>query len=217
MACFALGSDTGGSIRLPAAACGVIGLKPTYGRVSRTGILPNCWSLDVAGPPCRTTEDAALLLGVLAGPDGIDEAASDRPVPDYLGGRDAGVRSLTVGLIDDAGPDDILSPAQSAALEETARALAATGACVGKLSFPAPLGLYRQVISVINWSESFSIHEADATERPHLMGRALRAKMLAGATVRAADYLAAMRQRRLLAAGIDALFDRVDVLLLPGT
>lgn len=217
MASFTMGSDTGGSIRLPAAACGVIGLKPSYGRVSRTGMLPNCWSLDVAGPLCRTTEDAALVLGVLAGPDGKDEAARDLPVPDYRESRGAGVRGMTVGVISDAGPDEIPSPAQRAALDEAAATLAAAGARLVPLSLPESLALYRRTTSIINWSESFSIHETDSTERPHLMGRALRAKMMAGASVRAADYLAALRQRRLLAAGIEALFEQVDLLLLPGT
>ena len=217
LAPFTLGSDTGGSVRLPAAACGVIGLKPSYGRVSRTGMLPNCWSLDVAGPLCRTAEDAALVLAVLAGPDGVDEAARDLPVPDYARGLGAGAGGLTVGVVDDAGPDEVPSPAQGAALREAAAALAAAGARLVPMTLPAPLAEYRRANSLINWSESFSIHEADATERPHLMGRALRAKMMAGATVRAADYLAALRQRRLLAAGIEAMFDAVDVLLLPGT
>ncbi len=217
LACFTMGSDTGGSIRLPAAACGVIGLKPSYGRVSRAGMLPNCWSLDVAGPLCRTAEDAALVLGVLAGPDAKDEASRDVPVPDYAPGLDAGARGLTVGVIRDAGPDEVASPAQQAALAEAAALLAEAGAAIVPQLLPAPLATYRRANSLINWSESFSIHEADATERPHLMGRALRAKMMAGATVRAADYLAALRQRRLLAAEIEAMFGAVDVLLLPGT
>jgi len=217
LACFTLGSDTGGSIRLPAAACGVIGLKPTYGRVSRAGMLPNCWSLDVAGPLCRTTEDAALILAVLAGPDGKDEATRDLPVPDYARHRDAGVQGLRVGVIQDGGPDETCSPAQQAALAESVPALERAGARLQPVRLPDAVASYRQAASLINWSESFSIHEADATQRPHLMGRALRTKMMTGAAVRAADYLAAQRQRRLLAAGVEAMFGAVDVLLLPGT
>ncbi len=216
LAAFTMGSDTGGSVRLPAAACGTIGLKPTYGRVSRAGMLPNCWSLDVAGPLCRTTEDAALVLAVLAGSDAKDEATRDLPVPNYDAGRSGGVAGLRIGVIRGAG-DEMPSPAQQQALEEAAASLADAGAELVPISFPAELALYRRAISIINWSESFSIHEKDATERPHLMGRALRAKMVAGSTVRAADYLAALRQRRLLAAGIEAMFDGVDALLLPGT
>ena len=217
LAVFTLGSDTGGSIRLPAAACGVIGLKPTYGRVSRAGMLPNCWSLDVAGPLCRTAEDAALVLAILAGPDPKDETTRDLPIPDYKSGLRTGVSGLRIGIIRDAGPDDTPSLAQQNALDDAATALTAAGADLIPVTLPAPLALYRRANSLINWSESFSIHEADATERPHLMGRALRAKMMAGATVRAADYLAALRQRRLLAAGIEAMLGSLDILLLPGT
>ncbi len=85
----ALGSDTGGSIRIPAALCGVVGLKPTYGRIGRSGIVPHSWSLDHAGPLTLTVADAALLLQVLAGPDPADPAAAAAPVPDYTAGLDA--------------------------------------------------------------------------------------------------------------------------------
>jgi aspartyl-tRNA(Asn)/glutamyl-tRNA(Gln) amidotransferase subunit A len=216
LASFALGSDTGGSIRLPAAACGVLGLKPSYGRVSRAGMLPNCWSLDVAGPLCRDAADAALVLGVLAGADPMDEATSALPVPDYGASLGQGVRGLTIGLIATA-PGEEPGPDQAAALAEAAAALQAAGAVLRPVALPAPLASYRSASGIINQSESFSIHEQDSLQRGHLMGRALREKMMAGATVRAADYLAAQRQRRVLAAGIEQLFDAVDALLLPGT
>jgi aspartyl-tRNA(Asn)/glutamyl-tRNA(Gln) amidotransferase subunit A len=96
-AMFALGADTGGSIRAPAAGCGIAGLKPTYGRVSRHGILPNCWSLDVAGPMAWTVEDCALVLQAIAGFDARDRASAGVPVPDYLRGLGDGVRGLTIG------------------------------------------------------------------------------------------------------------------------
>ncbi len=217
LASFTLGTDTGGSIRLPAAACGVMGLKPTYGRVSRAGILPNCWSLDAAGPLTRTAEDAALVLRILAGADADDAATADRPVPDYRAALGGGAEGLTIGLVSSDPMADQPSPAQAAALEEAAEALRAAGATLRIVRLPSPLSAYRQANSTINQSESFSIHERDATERPELMGYALREKMMAGAMTRAADYLAAQRQRRVLAEGVERMFSGCDLLLLPGT
>jgi aspartyl-tRNA(Asn)/glutamyl-tRNA(Gln) amidotransferase subunit A len=94
-----LGSDTGGSIRIPASVCGIVGLKPTYGRVSRAGVLPLCWSMDHVGPMTATVTDAAILLQAIAGHDPGDPASADEPVDDYLGGIEGGVRGLRVGLL----------------------------------------------------------------------------------------------------------------------
>ena len=110
---FALGADTGGSIRAPAAGCGVQGLKPTYGRVSRHGILPNCWSLDVPGPLAWTIEDCALVLQAISGHDPRDPGCADVPVPDYLGSLAKGVRGLTIGIVRDLGSSRNADPAKS--------------------------------------------------------------------------------------------------------
>ncbi|HWK45205.1 MAG TPA: amidase [Stellaceae bacterium] len=217
-AMFALGTDTGGSIRLPAAGCGVIGLKPTFGLVSRAGILPNCWSLDVAGPLTRTAEDAALVLRALAGHDPADPASVEVAAVDYLHDLHRGVRGLTIGLVRDLGEGGPpLMPDLRAGLERMAAVLETLGARVVEVRLPASLPAYKHVNSIINWSESFSIHEVDFLERRHLMGKALRDKMTTGFTVRAADYLAAQRQRRVLARATDALVRSVDALLLPCT
>jgi aspartyl-tRNA(Asn)/glutamyl-tRNA(Gln) amidotransferase subunit A len=97
--CFmAMGSDTGGSIRIPAGLCGIVGLKPTYGRVSRAGILPHTWSLDHAGPLTRCVEDAALTLSVIAGCDPRDSTSADVPVGDYLSRLKSGVRGIRIGV-----------------------------------------------------------------------------------------------------------------------
>jgi aspartyl-tRNA(Asn)/glutamyl-tRNA(Gln) amidotransferase subunit A len=217
MASFTLGTDTGGSIRLPAAACGVYGLKPTYGRVSRAGILPNCWSLDVAGPLARTPEDAALALRALAGRDPEDKATSDRPVPDYRAGLHAGLRGLTVGLVEDSGAADKPSATLAEGLREAAAALEAQGARILPVALPGSVATFRGIMALVNGTESFSIHEQDAMERPELMGRALREKLMAGGTTRAADYLAAQRQRAVLSVAMEQLFGQMDLLLLPGT
>ena len=94
----ALGSDTGGSIRIPASLCGTVGLKPTFGRIGRSGIVPHSWSLDHAGPLTRTVGDAALLLGALAGPDPDDPSCQDRPVPDYTAALGQPVKGLRIGV-----------------------------------------------------------------------------------------------------------------------
>jgi len=216
-AMFALGSDTGGSVRLPAAACGLHGIKPSYGLVSRSGIHPNCYSLDVAGPLCWTAEDAGIVLGVLAGHDPADPASADRRPVDYCRTLGAGVAGMTIGVIrsleiQGAVPD----PANVDGIVEVARVLEAQGAHVVEVALPASLAEYRRVTSVINWAESLSIHERDFMERGHLMGRALRDKMMSGFALRAVDYVAGLRHRRVLAAGIDALLVTMDALVLPG-
>jgi len=157
------------------------------------------------------------VLRVLAGADPADAATSARPVPDYRAAMAGGARGLMIGLVSPGAEDDLPGPDQAAALEEAAEALRAAGAVLHPVRLPAPMAAYRAANGVINASESFSIHERDATERPELMGRALREKMMTGAVTRAADYLAAQRQRRLLAEGVQRMFGGLDLLLLPGT
>ncbi|RVT96332.1 amidase [Rhodovarius crocodyli] len=215
LAPFALGSDTGGSIRLPAAACGLMGLKPTYGRTSRAGCLPNCWSLDVTGALCWTVADSALVLNTIAGFDASDPASADRPVPDYRAGLRDGVRHMVIGLVTGMEEEPI-SPDILAGLEAARAALEAAGARIIDIALPEPLARYRQPAGLINQSESHSIHEADYRDRPELMGQALWEKMTSGSLVRAADYIAAQRMRRHLAEGTERLFSTCDLLLMPG-
>lgn len=216
-AMFALGSDTGGSVRLPAAACGLHGIKPSYGLVSRAGIHPNCYSLDVAGPLCWTAEDASIVLAALAGHDPLDPASAGRPAADYRRGIAGGVAGLTIGVIRSLDTEGAtLDPANADGIADMVRVLEAKGARMVETALPAPLAEYRRVTSVINWAESLSIHERDFIERGHLMGRALRDKMMSGFALRAVDYVAALRQRRVLAAGIDRLLGTMDALVLPG-
>src|SRR5205807_2384372 len=115
----AVGSDTGGSIRLPAACCGIVGLKPTYGRVSRAGAMPLSWSLDHIGPMARTVADAALMLGAMAGHDPADATSSRRPVPDYAAALARGVAGLRLGLPENYYFDGV-SPEVAAAVREAA-------------------------------------------------------------------------------------------------
>jgi aspartyl-tRNA(Asn)/glutamyl-tRNA(Gln) amidotransferase subunit A len=127
------------------------------------------------------------------------------------------VKGLVIGIVRDLGPaGDALDEANRRGIEDAARILREAGAIIREIHLPAPLTQYREASSVINWSESFSIHEADLLERAHLMGRALRAKMMTGFCVRTADYLAALRLRRALAVATDAVVRSVDALLIPG-
>jgi aspartyl-tRNA(Asn)/glutamyl-tRNA(Gln) amidotransferase subunit A len=217
-AMFGLGSDTGGSIRLPAAATGVVGMKATYGLVSRAGCLPNCWSLDVTGPLSWTVEDNAIVLEAIAGFDPRDPQSADMAVASYRRGIGESVKGLTIGIVRDFGSTaPSLATDVSCNFEKAERVLGEAGARLVELTLPATLEAYRHVTSVINWGESLSIHEVDFMERRHLMGRALRDKMTSGFSLRAVDFLAATRMRRQLALATDAAIRTCDAVLLPCT
>ncbi len=216
-AMFALGSDTGGSIRLPAAACGLQGLKATSGLISRHGIFPNCWAFDVAGPLCWNVEDCAWVADAISGFDPADASSVDRKVA-FSSALDKGVKGLRIGFIPDLDLDGV-HPHEITLqhLAEAARVLEDLGAEIVETALPAPLRRYRDVTSVINWAESYAIHEKDFQERWSLMGQAVRDKMMAGLSLSAVDYLAAQRDRRTLAEMTDALVSQFDALLLPCT
>jgi aspartyl-tRNA(Asn)/glutamyl-tRNA(Gln) amidotransferase subunit A len=213
----AMGSDTGGSVRLPAAACGLQGLKSTFGRVSRYGMLPNCYSADIPGALTWTVEDSALMLRTVAGHDPRDVASVDREVPDYVAGLESGVRGLTIGVVRDLGGEaGLLDESNRLALEAMIDILAEQGARIVEVALPAAPGLYQDTLRIINWTESLSIHEQDFMTRAADMGQALRDKLMSGFMTRAVDYVAAQRRRRELAASTDALIRSVDALVLPG-
>ena len=210
----ALGSDTGGSIRLPAAACGIAGLKPTYGRVSRAGVMPLSWSLDHIGPMTRTVRDAAIMLGVMAGHDARDAITSRRRVPDYAAGLEPPVRGLRVGVPENYYFEGV-APEIEAGVREAAREVGRLGATVRGVSVPDPQILHG-LCTVIARSESAVIHERLARERPHELQPAVRARLEVGFHISAHDYLQALRLRaRLTRQFIAAIFAEVDVLVAP--
>ena len=212
----AMGSDTTGSVRLPAAACGLQGMKPTYGRISRHGILPNCYSMDTPGPLTWTVEDSAIMLRAVAGHDARDPGSANVPVADYLAALERGVRGLTIGVLRDLGNETgLVDAANRAGLEDMARVLQAQGARLVDVVLPAPVSDYRAVTSVINWTESLTIHERDLQERGADMGYALRDKLMSGYTTRAVDYLAAQRRRRELTDATNAMLNSVDAVIAP--
>jgi len=210
----ALGTDTGGSIRLPAACCGIVGLKPTYGRVSRAGVMPLSWSNDHVGPMARTVRDAARLLQVIAGRDPRDGTSSHRAVPDYAARIDEGVTGLRVAVPENYffhGLDDEMTAGVRAAI----RLLETLGARVMELRVPDP-EVMSDVCNVIARCESAAVHTRLVRERPEEIQPVVRARLELGFRIPAHDYLQALRLRaRLARAFIRDVFAETDVLVAP--
>lgn len=210
-----LGSDTGGSIRGPAAACGIAGLKPTYGLVSRRGVLPNCFSQDHAGPLAWTTEDVAILLQAIAGHDPEDPGSVDVAIPDYSAALTGNVKGLVIGVptawLEKEAPP---SPATMAAFEAALDVFRGLGASVRPVTLP-PIEQFDDVKKTIAISELFTIHSGDLRTRPELFGASLRYRIIAGGLVRAEEYIQAMRLRTDLARSLQTVLSTVDVLMLP--
>jgi aspartyl-tRNA(Asn)/glutamyl-tRNA(Gln) amidotransferase subunit A len=210
-----MGSDTGGSIRGPAAACGIAGLKPTYGRVSRRGVIPNCFSHDHAGPLAWTSEDVALLMQIVAGHDPFDPGSADVPVPDYRAALTGDVEGLVIGVpwrwLEDEMP---LSAPARAAFETALDVYKTLGAEIREVSLP-PLQAFDDAKKVIAIVELFTIHGRDLRMRPELFGASLRYRIIAGGLVRAEEYVQAMRARSDLARAMQAVMASVDVMMLP--
>jgi aspartyl-tRNA(Asn)/glutamyl-tRNA(Gln) amidotransferase subunit A len=210
----ALGSDTGGSIRLPAACCGIVGLKPTYGRVSRAGAMALSWSMDHLGPMTRTVHDAALMLGVIAGHDPRDATSSPRAVGDMLGALDRPLAGVRVGVPENYYFDGV-TPDVDTAVRVAARALESAGARVDTLRIPDPAPM-ADVCNIIARCESAVIHARLVRERPHELQPAVRGRLEVGFHVSAFDYLQATRLRaRLTREFAGEVFGEVDVLLTP--
>jgi len=211
----ALGSDTGGSIRLPAAACGIVGFKPTYGRVSRAGAMPLSWSYDHLGPMTLTVRDCAILLGVIAGHDPADATSSRRRVPDYIAALDGPVRGLRVGVPENYYFDG-LHQEVDAAVRVAVAALSELGAHVEPLHLPDPEPMVAACNNVMVRAESAAIHSRILKERPGELQPAVLARLAPGLQVSAYDYIQASRLRaRFTREFIAGVFSRVDVLVAP--
>ena len=209
----ALGSDTGGSVRNPASACGIVGLKPTYGLVSRRGVFPLSFTLDHVGPLTRTVADNALMLDVIAGYDPLDPGSAAAPAGHYASGLERGVRGLRIGFIRHFHETDTpADPEVGAALEHVAGTLHRLGAEIRNVRVPS-LEEFAAVNRVILQSEAWTIHGPWLRERPGDYGQLARRRLMAGAFVGAGDYVQASRRRlQMIEAVEDALRD-VDVLL----
>lgn len=209
----ALGSDTGGSVRMPAHFCGVTGLKTTYGRVSRAGAMPLSQSLDTVGPLARTVEDCALLLGPMAGVDGEDPTASSLPVPDYMAASSASIKGLKIGVPTSFYVDD-LDADVAKVLEDTITVLKREGADIVKVELPdqRQLSAACQLVLAV---EAAAFHKRWLIERPQDYGPQVLMRLQNGLAVPAVLYLEAMRWRGpALAEHVAATAD-VDAVLAP--
>jgi aspartyl-tRNA(Asn)/glutamyl-tRNA(Gln) amidotransferase subunit A len=209
----ALGSDTGGSIRNPASACGIVGLKPTYGLVSRRGVFPLSFTLDHVGPLTRNVADNALMLEVIAGHDPLDPGSAVAPAGHYTSGLERGVRGQRIGFIRHFHETDMpADPEVAGALENVAQALQGLGAELRDVRLPT-LGEFGAVNRVILQSEAWAIHGPWLRERPGDYGQLARRRLMAGAFMTAGDYVQASRRRLQMIAAVEEAFREVDVLL----
>ncbi len=216
MVAMAMGSDTGGSIRLPASYCGIVGLKATYGRISRRGVFPLSFTLDHAGPLARTVEDCAMATQVLAGHDPLDPGSADEPVPDYLAGIEDGAAGLTIGRARAFDIESGVDEETMAALDAACEVLRGLGAMVVDVTLPDRRRT-DAVTQAILLAEGFAIHADWLRERPDLYGRVTRERLMMGAFVTGAEYVQAQRLRRVLTAEMDAVLARCDAVLCAGT
>jgi len=213
----ALGSDTGGSIRLPAGFCGLAGIKPTYGRVSKRGVLPLSWTLDNCGPLTWTVEDAAILLQAIAGHDALDPSTCDVAVPDFRAGLEDGIAGMRIGVVRHFYESDCrASDATLAAMDASIEVLRALGATLLDVTL-APLDDYQACYRAIMLAESFAIHAADLRAHPERYSAVTRYRILPGAFLGAADLANALRFQRALTAQARAAMHGLDALLTATT
>jgi aspartyl-tRNA(Asn)/glutamyl-tRNA(Gln) amidotransferase subunit A len=209
----AMGSDTGGSIRGPAAYCGIVGLKPTYGRVSRRGVFPLSYTLDHCGPLSRSVEDAALTMQVVAGHDPLDPASADVPVPDFSAdlGRDLNGLRLAYPRGFFATVDGI-SPEVVAGVDAAVQDLGRLGATIEEITLP-DYELFNACGRVILTAEAYAVHEEDLKTRPLDYGRFTYQRMMPGAMLSAADLIQALRMRRELADVVARVLETHDAIV----
>lgn len=208
-----MGSDTGGSVRIPAALCGIVGLKPTYGLVSRHGLTPLSWSLDHPGPIVRTVEDAALAMNAIAGHDPNDVASSREAIPDYTTALTGDVRGLKIGV-----PKEFfeasLDPEVAAAVQQAISQLEDLGAIVTEVSFP--LFQHAQAISgTILMAEASAYHRDLLAKEGDKLYPPVRIRLEAGLFITAIDYLKAQQARSVFNHETRQLLTDVDLLLGP--
>jgi aspartyl-tRNA(Asn)/glutamyl-tRNA(Gln) amidotransferase subunit A len=209
----ALGSDTGGSVRNPASCCGIVGMKPSYGLVSRRGVFPLSFTLDHVGPMTRTVADNALMLEAIAGHDPLDPGSAAARAGRYTSKIDRGVRDLRVGFVRHFHEIDTpADPEVSAGLQRVARSLQMLGAEVHDITLPS-LGEFGAVNRAILQSEAWSVHARWLSRQPENYGKLARRRLMAGAFYGAGDYVNAQRRRKEMIAAVEAVLRDYDVLL----
>jgi aspartyl-tRNA(Asn)/glutamyl-tRNA(Gln) amidotransferase subunit A len=210
----ALGTDTGGSIRIPACLCGVTGVRPTTGRVSTTGVVPVSWTYDTVGPLARSAEDCALLLEVIAGHDPADPGSARVPVPRYTKELDGAIDGLRVGVVSHLLDDALVDPRIATAVESAIAELAALGARVARAdaAFVRRAEVVQQLVML---PEAAEAHLTWLRTRYADYGPDVRARLLAGLFLPASAPITGQRARRLLIDQARPLFERFDVLVAP--
>jgi aspartyl-tRNA(Asn)/glutamyl-tRNA(Gln) amidotransferase subunit A len=211
----ALGSDTGGSIRMPASLCGIAGIKPTYGRVPRTGVLDLSWSKDHVGPMTRRTADCAHMLNVIAGHDARDIASSTRPVPDFAADLDKGLDGIRIGIPQHYFFDpDIVDPEVLSSVTDAIELLAKNGAEI--VSIPMEwVSQGRAINVIISVAEALAVHEKLLAEHADDYTPAVRGRIQAALGMSAIDYIRAQRARQSFSARMAEATEGVDVLVTP--
>jgi len=210
------GSDTGGSIRGPAAFCGIAGIKPTYGLCSRAGVLPLTYSMDHTGPMAWTVEDCAILLQAMAGHDPTDPASSTRAAPDLLSGLDQGVAGLRIGVVRHFHEvDHKVNASVQKGIDDAVEILRRQGASIREVTLPS-LQDFQAAGSLILFTEAYALHEKWLKTRWNEYGELFRDRVSFGGLISGADYVEAVRRRRELQQAVAAAMADVDVLLTAG-
>ena len=209
----AMGSDTSGSIRGPAAFCGIAGFKPTYGVVPRTGVLPLAFSLDHCGPMAWTVEDCALTMNAIAGPDGADPAAAATRIASFTRGLSGGVEGMRIGVVRHFHERDVEGePEAVAAIDDALKVLRRLGAKLVTVRLP-PHGDWDACVRVLLYAEALSIHERDLDARPELYAEITRTRLAAARAIGGADVIHAQRWRRQLCDAYMAATEGLDALV----
>ena len=213
LAVAATGSDTGGSIRVPASFCGIVGLKPTYGRVSRSGVIPLSWSMDHVGPMARTVADCALLLTVMAGHDPADPTSARAPVPDYTDGLESGVRGMVLGV-----PRqhffDALDPEVDGAVRGALRHLEGQGARLEPVDLPLA-GDITGPGAIVMLAEAYGLHAGRLRRQAADYGARTRRRIASGACYTSGEYEDAVRIRTAWTRQVRLALERVDAIVTP--
>jgi len=211
----ALGTDTGGSIRIPSSLCGTVGLKPTYGLVSRKGVLPLAWSLDHVGPMARHVEDIALGLQMIAGHDPNDNASANSQSEDYLASLEGDMNGMRIGLPTSFFYEDLRKDVREAVLKGV-KGMETLGASVREIEIPGIIEADLAAFTVL-FSEAATCLEPHARKRPHDVGDAVMSGIRLGMTIPASRYIHALRIRTQLIEVLAEVFSQVDLLVVPGT
>jgi aspartyl-tRNA(Asn)/glutamyl-tRNA(Gln) amidotransferase subunit A len=209
-----LGEDTGGSIRGPASFCGLVGIRPSWGRVSRHGVLGASWSMDQVGPISRTVSDCAITLAAIAGHDPKDGYSWDVPVPDYLAALSGGVQGLKIGVITERVQGDAVDPQVRDLVVKAIAQLGELGAIVSDIDIPL-IAQSATISTAVTYGDVSGVHREGIDKRLKEYDYNLQLRLLAGAILPAQAHQKAVRLRHMLRQQILDALDQVDVLVMP--